>query len=121
MIKATAEHRMEKMWGSYVGKGLELPCPPWGTTLPAPPCVRQPQSSPNRRLLGFLRRLHHMDMVGYQLRIQPHISNSLLNGRELKIPSFYSGIGLSDDKPPSRNYSGAHQEFPYRRKMTAIN
>lgn len=38
---------MEETWAHYEGKGLELPCPLWGTNFPGPPLVHQPESSPN--------------------------------------------------------------------------
>ena len=39
----------------------------WSATLPAPPWVHQPRSSPNSILSGFLWRLHHTDMSNYHI------------------------------------------------------
>ena len=40
-------------------------------TLPAPPCVHQPESSLNPTVLGFFWRLHHIGMINYQLNFHP--------------------------------------------------
>ena len=51
-------------WKRWIGQGMWEGA--WGfhalseqATLPAPPCVHQPKSSPNPILLGFLCRLHY--------------------------------------------------------------
>ena len=47
MAKDSAGHLYGRDRAHYEGKGLELPCPLWGTNFPGPPLVHQPESSPN--------------------------------------------------------------------------
>lgn len=62
-------------WQRYVGHEA---------TLPVPPCICQPGSSPKPVLLGFLWKLYHTGMIDHSSLPSP----LWRMGPDLKIPSF---------------------------------
>ena len=68
MISDTDEHPGGRdMCGMWEG-ALSFHAFSRTATLPVPPCVHQPRSSPNSILSsGFLWRLHHTDMINYYI------------------------------------------------------
>ena len=66
MVKVTDEQPgEEKHRARYVGRAQDFHVLSRCLTLPAPPAVHRPGSSPSPLLLGFLWRLHYTDMISY--------------------------------------------------------
>lgn len=102
----------------YIGRGLGAPRAQeqgYITITSWCRCVHPPESSLNPQLMGFL--------WSFLIQAQPIIncisSLSLLSrelGVKLKIPSFYSQLGLPGDQPSSSSHPGAHPKLPHQNK-----
>lgn len=55
---------MEEKHRARYGEGhLELLCPRWATSSPAPPCVHQFQKFPKPHATEIAQKLHHAGMI----------------------------------------------------------
>ena len=61
--------------------------------------------------LGYLCKLHHMDMMGHKPHSQPISPLWRMGGLGLKIPSVLSGLGLSSDKPSAKSPPKERQDI----------